>query len=162
MTDLLKSEQYIKSHRSETTEIMLRFAATDLLLFWSDNAEVYTRQLNVWQPFLNYFENESGTKIKISQSLEIPDNEQCFLWVKSRLNNLSDRELTAAFLTSALLKSVFLGLSVLNNKINADDIFNAAFLEDIYQNELWGIDKEAFNKREKVRKEISLVKDWLK
>ena len=162
MTDLSKSEQYIKDHRDETIETMLRFAATDLLLFWSDNSDVNARQLKLWQPFLKCFEKESGAEIKITQSLEIPNNEQCFLWIKNKLDNLSDKELTAVFLMATQVKSVFLGLSILNKEISIDNIFNAAFLEDIYQNESWGIDKEAFEKREKVREELNTITDWLK
>lgn len=162
MTDFLKSEQYIKSHRDETIETMLRFASTDLLLFWSDNEDLYERQLKLWRPFLNDLQKKSGAEVKISQTLEIPNNEQCFLWLKNKLNNLSDKKLTAAFLTAMQIKSVFLGLAVLNNEKSADEIFNAAFLEDIYQNELWGVDEEALNKREAVKEEIIKIKEWLK
>ena len=162
MTDFLKSEQYIKNHRQETIETMLRFASTDLLLFWSDNEDLYRRQLKLWQPILNDLQKESGAEVKISQTLEIPNNEQCFLWLKNKLNNLSDKKLTAAFLTAMQIKSVFLGLAVLNNEKSVDEIFNAAFLEDIYQNELWGVDEEALNKREAVKEEIIKIKEWLK
>ena len=162
MTDFLKSEQYIKNHRQETIETMLRFASTDLLLFWSDNEDLYRRQLKLWQPFLNDLQKKSGAEVKISQNLEIPNNEQCLLWLKNKLNNLSDKKLTAAFLMAMQIKSVFLGLAVLNNEKSADEIFNAAFLEDIYQNELWGVDEEALNKREAVKEEIIKIKEWLK
>ena len=77
------------------------------------------------------------------------------------MENLSDRELTAVFLTATKVKSVLLGLSILSGK-SADDIINAAFLEDLYQNEIWGFDTEAIEKRKQIKEEIILIKDWIK
>ena len=66
MIDLVNSENYIRAHRRETIETMLKFATTDLLLFWSDNKKIYARQQKIWQPFLNDYQKKYSVEIKIS------------------------------------------------------------------------------------------------
>lgn len=157
MTDLLKSEQYIKQHRDETIKTMCRFAATDMLLFWSNETEILKRQQEIWRPYLD----ELNVKINISQSLQIPENEIFLQRINSYLEKLSDKKLTAAFLTATLLKSVILGIFILNDEISVEQLFAAAFLEELYQNELWGTDNEAAEKRETVKSELHKIKEYL-
>lgn len=157
MTDFLKSEQYIKEHRDETIKTMCSFATTDMLLFWSDETGILKRQQKIWRPFLD----ELNVKINISQSLQIPENEIFLQRINSYLEKLSDKKLTAAFLTATLLKSVILGLSVLEEKNSVEKVYTAAFLEELYQNELWGTDKEAAEKREAVKSELYKIKEYL-
>lgn len=161
MTDCIKSEQYIKQHRGETIETMCNFAQTDLLFFWSDNPEVYAGQKKIWQPFLDLLQAESKALINVSKTLQMPDNEKYLLWLKSKLQKLSGTELTAVFLAATQMKSVILGLSLLNKKTSVDDIFKAAFWEEIYQNELWGTDEEALQKREQTKAELQKIWEYL-
>ena len=161
MTDFLKSEQYIKQHRAETTDIMCRFAATDLLFFWAEKEDIYSRQLKVWQPFLDDVKNFSNTEINISRSLLVPDNKAFIEVLKNKTETLTDKELTAAFSVATRLKSVILGLAFLDKKSEVERIFNAAFLEELYQNELWGVDAEVAEKREQIRSELQEIKEYL-
>lgn len=162
MTDFIKSEQYIKTHRKETIETMCAFAQTDLLLFWSDDVDVYGKQQNLWGTFVEMMQNETGEKINISQSIQVPDNMRYLSNLKAKLQKISDKELTAAFLAALLTKSVILGLSLLKKNISVKKIFESAFLEEIYQNELWGIDEEAWQKRKQIKKELQKIKEYLK
>ena len=93
--------------------------------------------------------------------MQIPENEALLKVLKNKLSNLNDNELTAAFLTATQLKSVILGLSLLNKRISVEKVFKAAFLEEIYQNELWGSDKEAVEKRKSVKSELRKIKEYL-
>lgn len=161
MTDCNKSELYISQHRQETQEVLCNFAQTDLLLFWSDNPNVYAGQQKLWQPFIDLLQAESKQKLSISKSLQIPNNELYLLWLKNRLQKFSDKELTAVFLIASLTKSVILGLSILKEKTSVEDIFTAAFWEEIYQNKLWGTDEEALQKREQIKAELQEVREYL-
>lgn len=157
MIDLLKSEQYIKEHRDETIKTMCDFAATDMLLFWSDRADISQRQWEIWQPFIDALQ----VKINISESLQIPDNELFLKFLRSKLSSLKDNELTAAFLAATKLKSVILGLSMLEEKNSIEEVFKAAFLEELYQNEFWGSDEEADKKRMMVKSELQKIREYL-
>lgn len=161
MTNLLKSEQYIKEHRDETIETMCNFALTDALLFWSNDKEIVKRQKKIWQPFLDDLQNENNVKINISQNLQIPENELFLKALREKLICLSDKELTVAFLAATEMKSVILGLSVLDEKMSTERVFNAAFLEEIFQNELWGIDEQALERRENIKSELQKMREFL-
>jgi len=160
--ELFKSEQYIKEHRAETIEKMCVFAQTDLLMFWSDNPDVYAIERKIWQPFIDLLQNEIKESFNISNSLQVPNNDKCILKLKEKLQAFTDKELTVAFLTALQTKSVILGMSLLNRNITTDKIFEAAFLEDIYQNKQWGVDEEALQKREQTKYELQKLKEYLK
>lgn len=161
MTDYLKSEEYIRQHRDETIDIICRFAKTDLLFFWDENEQIFLRQQKIWLPFLDKFEREKNVRINISKTLQVPDNEDYIVKLKSKLQDLSDKELTGVVNAAALLKSVILGLFLLDKKIKIDDIFNAAFLEDFYQNEQWGFDEEDLAKRDIIKTELQKIREYL-
>lgn len=161
MIDIPKSEQYIKSHREETVSIMCKFAITDLLLFWSNNEDLKERQQNVWLPCLSNIKEMSGEAVNITYDLTTPNNEQFILWLKNRLSSLSDKELTASFLAATSLKSVILGLLLSSKIYSVEDTFNAAFLEEIYQNELWGKDEEDVAGREQIKIDLQKIAEYL-
>ena len=122
---------------------------------------MYAGQQKLWQPFIDLLQAESKQKLSISKSLQIPNNELYLLWLKNRLQKFSDKELTAVFLIASLTKSVILGLSILKEKTSVEDIFTAAFWEEIYQNKLWGTDEEALQKREQIKAELQEVREYL-
>lgn len=159
--DLFKSEQYIKDHRAETIETMCVFAQTDLLLFWSEDDGVYSYQQKVWQPFIDLLQDEIKENLCISKNLQVPNNEKSFSKLKNKLQKMSDKELTVAFLASLQTKSVILGIFLLNKNISTEKVFEAAYLEDIYQNKQWGVDEEALQKREQTRSELQKLKEYL-
>jgi len=161
LINILKSEQYIKNHREETIDIMCKFATTDLLLFWGDENGLNKMQQDAWMPYLNSIKEASGNDINISNSIKTPDNKQFILWLKNSLSKLSDKELTASFLVATSLKSVILGLFFLNKKFSVEDIFKAAFLEEIYQNELWGKDEEDVAQREQIKTYLYKLAEYL-
>lgn len=161
MIDCIKSEQYISKHREETQEVLCNFTQTDLLLFWSDNPNVYAGQQKLWQPFIDSLQAESKQKLSISESLQIPNNEPYLLWLKNSLQKFSDKEMTAVFLVASLTKSVILGLSILKEKTSVENIYTAAFWEEIYQNKLWGTDEEALQRREQIKTELQKIWEYL-
>lgn len=159
--DFEKSQLYISENREKTIELLGDFIATDLLIFWSDDRDVFSRQQKIWQPLLEIFQDAAGFEIKITQCLQAPNNEKCAVFVKNKLQQLSDKRLTACFLTAIKVKSVILGLMMLEEQVSADEIFEAAFLEELYQNELWGAEEEALNSREIIRSELKQIKECL-
>lgn len=161
MTDLIKSENYIKEHKNETIETILKFAKTDLLFFWSDNKEVFLLQKKIWQKFLDDLQNKSKVNINVSKTLQVPDNKDFCRWLENELKAMTAKKLTAEFLTATQLKSVILGLAMLEKEISVAEIFNAAFLEEIYQNKKWGVDDEALQGRKQIKSELQQIKEYL-
>ena len=60
------------------------------------------------------------------------------------------------------MRSVLLAAALVKGRINAKEAFDAAFLEELWQNESWGVDEEAAKRREEMREELQQIEDFLK
>ena len=74
----------------------------------------------------------------------------------------ANKELGAFYVAALNMKSVLLAAALVKGKINANQAFEAAFLEELWQNENWGADEEALKKREELKQELVDVENFLK
>lgn len=162
MFDIEKSKEYISRHRQETIEMLTRFLATDVILFWSDERTLFLKQEKQWGNILNLLREKYAFNLKYTTSLRIPDNDADKEKFSLLLNNMSDIELTVCFLASTNMKSVLLGLLLAQKILSADAAFDAAFLEEKYQNVYWGEDSQAKKKRDDIHKELLLLERAVK
>lgn len=69
----------------------------------------------------------------------------------------------AAFYLAALdMRSVLLAAALVKGHLNAEEVYEAAFLEELWQAENWGIDEEAEEKRRELKAELEEIEDFLK
>ena len=60
------------------------------------------------------------------------------------------------------MKSVLLAIALVKKRINADEAFQAAYLDELWQAESWGVEEEAEKRRGELKKELHEVADFLK
>ena len=77
------------------------------------------------------------------------------------METLSDRELTAFYAAALKMRSVLLAAALVKGKINAEEAFRAAFLDELWQAETWGADEEAENRRQTIKNEICEIEKFL-
>lgn len=160
--DFIKSQQYIAEHRAETIDNICRFFDADTLLFWDENEELSAYQTKYWQPLLHKLKAEFNLDLHTTTGLSPAENEKASQNFTRLLQRMSDKELTGCFLAASELKSVLLGLLLAKQKISAAEAFQAAYLEEIYQNKFWGEDVAALNAREKSKKMLDNIEEYLK
>ena len=56
---------------------------------------------------------------------------------------------------------VLLAAALVKGKINAEEAFRAAFLDELWQAETWGADEEAENRRQTIKNEICEIEKFL-
>lgn len=160
--DFAKSQQYISEHRTETIKNICRFFGADTLLFWSENADLSAYQNQYWSPLLQKLRKEFELTLPTTTDLTLPENERDVQKFSALLQKMSDKELTGCFLVASELKSVLLGLLLSKQKIGAAEAFQAAYLEEIYQNKFWGEDAAALNARQKSKEALKSIEEYLK
>lgn len=161
MTELAKSYEYIRNHRAETIAALQKFFATDTLLFWSDNPNLYARQKKQWQPLFDTFAQKYSLHLRSTTSLSVPENDAACTSYCRLLETLSDKCLTVCFLASAITKSVLIGCLLAQKEIDASTAFKTAFLEELYQNEQWGEDAEVLSSRQKIKDDLAALENFL-
>ena len=160
--DLQKMLKEIPEQRSLILDKLVEFSLTDMMLFWGQNKELVAQQEKIWGPLLQWVEQEFDTKLKTTQNLDVPEQDQKLVYrLNFELQKLSDRQLVAFYAMAFRTRSVLLALAFVKGKINAQEAFQAAALEEIWQAEKWGKDEEAESRRQTMRQELEEIQDFL-
>ncbi len=61
------------------------------------------------------------------------------------------------YATAILLRSFLLAVAFISGKINAEQAFDAAFIEELWQNENWGTVEEAETRRRDIMDELKFL-----
>lgn len=159
----VKAQEEISANRSEVVEKLVRFALTDALLFWSHNDDLSKRQEKLWMPVVIWVRKVLQVEILTTDGLEVPkENEKIVDQLKFFLEKLSDKRLTALYLAALDMRSVILAMALVEGRLDAEAAYKAAWLEELWQAEKWGIDPEAERKRLEMKKELQEIEAFLK
>ena len=133
---LEKTAKEIGKNREEVVNRLVRFALTDMLLFWGQNKDLVEKQEKIWGPLLEWASYELNTKFIKTQGLDVPEQEKTSGHrLKLFLESLSDKELAAFYVAALNMKSVLLAAALVKGRINAQEAFEAAYLEELWQAE---------------------------
>ena len=91
--DLQKMLKEIPEQRSLILDKLVEFSLTDMMLFWGQNKELVAQQEKIWGPLLQWVEQEFDTKLKTTQNLDVPEQDQKLAYrLNFELQKLSDRQ----------------------------------------------------------------------
>jgi chaperone required for assembly of F1-ATPase len=152
----------IGQYRGEIEKKLLEFARTDVLFFWGEKRDLYLKQETEWQPIINWIEELLKVKVKKTSSLDTPDNEEMQEPLKITFAKMSDIELACYYAAALNMKSVLLALALIKGKIDAKTAGRLSYLEELWQNEMWGSDEEALKRREERCSELVEIESYLK
>ena len=162
MLDFKQAEKEIKEHRSEVIEKLVEFSFTDVILFWSANDDIKSLQTEKWLPVLKWLNNRFKITLKETDGLTPPpQNENNRAGFTDILEKMNLKILTAYYLAAVRLKSPLLALALAEKKITASEAFELAYLEELYQSKSWGVDEEAEQGRQCVKKELLEIEEFL-
>lgn len=162
-SDLKAAMTDMAENREQIIDKLLQFATTDVLLFWSGNNDLAKRQEQLWMPVLKWAEQEIQLNLKTTTALDVPEQEeQSIARLRSFLEGFSDKELVAFFKAALNMRSVLLAAAMVKGKISAEQAFQAAFIEELWQAERWGVVPEAQKKRDELKQELVDIETFLK
>ena len=160
---LEKTAKEIGKNREEVINRLVRFALTDMLLFWGQNKDLVEKQEKIWGPLLEWASYELNAKFIKTQGLDVPEQEKTSGHrLKLFLESLSDKELAAFYVAALNMKSVLLAAALVKGRIHAQEAFEAAYLEELWQAENWGVEAEAEKRRGEIRQELVEIEEFLK
>jgi len=151
------------AQRSAIVEQTLAFAVTDLLCYRAEAPDdLVHRQHDCWQPLLDWAEESLSVRLTTTTGLlpvsQPPENSEV---LKKQLENLQDMELTAVAALAAATSSLILAMAVTDGRIDSEEAFQAAQLDEIYQNERWGRDAETDARRRHLRADITAMANFI-
>ena len=157
-----KAVKEISQYRDDIEKKLLEFARNDLLFFWGEKRDLYLKQKTEWQPIINWVEESLKVKVKKTDKLDTPDNEEMQKPLKIAFERMSNKELACYYAAALNMKSVLLALALVKGKINAKEAGKLSYLEELWQNEMWGADEEAVKRRKERCDELAIIESYLK
>ena len=153
----------IAKYREDIIKRLMKYIETDVLLFWGEDKDLIACQEQKWKPLLEWAKKEFGANFKVSHDLEVKEeNQKSGYRLRNFLEHLSDKELAAFYLAALNMRSVLMAAALVKGKITAKQAYEAAYLEELWEAEKWGVDDEAEKKRQERYKELKEVEDFLK
>ena len=134
------------------------YAGNDVLFYRAgaeDNA-LDQQQAQIWTPWCEWASGKFGAQLAITNGL-MPINQppQWRGAVSGYLGQLSDWHLGILYRAVTLSGSFILGLAFFEREIDAAKLFRIAFLEELHQNEIWGLDSEAERRQKQIEQELA-------
>lgn len=153
----------IRNCRQDVIDRLVQFAPTDSLLFWGNNDELIKKQEQLWNPILNWANREINAKYITTRYLNVPEQDPYSLSnLKNFMENLSDKELAAFYLAAVNTKSELLAAALVKGHITAEQAFDAANLEELWQSEHWGRESTSEQRRQDLKRELHDIEQFLR
>ena len=139
------------------------YAGSDLLCYFAEEpAALIARQEAAWGPVLARAEAEEGlVLVRASGIVHRPQPERTLRRVVEIALSLNDFALAGLGFATPLFGSAVLAIAVARGWLGGEEAFELSRLDEVFQEEKWGIDAEAAERTTARRAEAKMAGAWL-
>ncbi len=146
----------VTTQRGQVIADTAKYAASDLLCYRaSDPASLVQRQLETWQPLLDWAAERYGARLVVAEgTMFVAQPDEAVARLREAVAAHGDLALSALYNLTHISGSLVIALAVAEGHLPADAAFVAAQLDELYQVERWGADPIATQRHEGIRRDI--------
>ncbi|NNU15235.1 ATPase [Parvularcula sp. ZS-1/3] len=144
--------------KAEFTDTICQYAGSDLLCYRADEPKLAERQEQIFGPFLARAEEQGLTFAVTAGIIPVEQPPETIEAMRDRLSAMELSELYPRKLLTEILGSAVLALYADQEPDNA---FAAARLDEAFQAEKWGVDGEAKERENALRRDFDDVLRYL-
>lgn len=135
----------VRSQFGEVAEMLTGYGDSDLLCYRADSpVALVRRQAAQWDPALDWANDALGVRLSVHSGVihraQAPD---ALIRLSARVHQLTDFQLAAFHDLVSLSGSLILGFAAVADWRAADAIWQMSQLDEIWQQEQWGVDDDA-------------------
>lgn len=136
---------------------MVSYAHDDVLFYRAAHpVDLVHRQDQVWTPLLDWAYGILGVPCRVTPSVMPIRQDDAFICaLEDVLRSMTSFDFSAFQMSARGCQSLIVGLAVVRGHITPDMAFDAAFLDELYQSDLWGADELAAQRRTGVRADLT-------
>jgi chaperone required for assembly of F1-ATPase len=147
----------VVGHEPVVRAEIAKYAGSDLLCYRADApAGLAQRQAETWDPLLDWSTTVLGARLAVAEGLmPITQARDALDAVAKRLAPVDAFRLTSLHVVTSLTGSCLLALAHLDGRLDEEQAWSAAHIDEDWQIERWGEDVEASERRAKRRAEMA-------
>lgn len=153
----------VSTQREAVIDSLLGYVDADSICYRAAHpADLRERQKAVWQPVIDWLARDGDIVLaSVDGLMPAAQNPEVAERMRKALAALDDTELTAFQAAASLANSLALAFALVRGRLSAADVFAAAFLDELYQEEKWGEDTEALDRRRRIAGDLTAIGRYL-
>jgi chaperone required for assembly of F1-ATPase len=153
----------VTPQRARVVDDTAKYAASDLLCYRAtDPASLVKRQHDTWQGLLDWAAERYGARLTVVSGTTFVDQPaDAVAALKTAVAAHSDMALSALYNLTHIAGSIVIALAMAEGRLTAEQAFDAAQLDELYQIERWGEDPIATERHQGIRKDIDAAARFL-
>ena len=150
--------------RDEIAQDVARRAGSDLLCYFAQGpAPLIERELTHWGPVLEWARRELGLELeRTSGIIHQPQPEAALERARALALELDDFRLTGLAAAASLFGSAVLAFALERGELSGEAAFALSRLDEIFQEEHWGVDEEAAVRTAGLCREAVALDKWFR
>ena len=117
--------------------------------------ELVRRQAMLWDPWLAWAAERHGARLAIGKGvMPIAQSDEAIAALDAAVAELDAWALAATGVAVQASGSLVLALAIVDGRIGGEDAFALAVLDEVWQNERWGTDREAIVRRDAITADL--------
>lgn len=148
---------------SATIDTLIKYAETDTLCYLAEPGDaLFARQEAVWEPILTSVEAREGVRFtRVSGIMHQAQPDETLARLRLAVQSYDPSALAGLQTLASLATSFCIGMEALQAGADASSLWQAANLEELWQEELWGQDEEARERREAREADFMNAFEWM-
>jgi chaperone required for assembly of F1-ATPase len=149
--------------RDVTIDEIVKYAESDLLLAHAEAPDgLIAAEQAAWDPILKWASESLGAQFIPAAGIFIDKQKQSALdIIAAEANALDDFRLTALAHLGACFGSSLLALALVKGRLSAAEAFAASRVDESWQESKWGVDFEAAERTERLRRDVEATARFL-
>ena len=146
----------VTPQRAAIIDELTAYGGNDLLCYHdADDPDLGARQVRDWTPWIEWARASLGAELVVAAGvMPVSQSPASLAALGQAVAAHDDWEVGMLYRATTLGGSLVLGLAMLREEMDAATLFEAAFLDELWQAERWGSDWEAEERRVGIRSEL--------
>jgi chaperone required for assembly of F1-ATPase len=156
--------EQVPVNRGPVAEQALSLGKSDLVCYRAETpASLAARQSEAWDPLLDWLEERHGARLATGQGIQFVDQPaEALMALEKAIWTHDDFVLTGISAASSVLGSLVLALALLEGRLDAEEAFRLATLDEAFQASQWGEDEEAKARLEALKAQLAQIERFLR
>ena len=145
----------VRATRNDLIAAILRFGESDLLAYRAEAPAELSRRQAQWDTVLDWAAARHGARLSVTAGIAPVEQPGAALdALEQAVSSRDDYAVAALHIMASITGSLVLGLAVLDQELTPQDAFALSRLDEAFQAEKWGTDREAEERARRLAAEM--------